>query len=522
MGICNQYTGYSMGMSDTTLAVGARFANLSGAVFVFERSGEQWTESAILLASDAEGVATFGQAVAIDGDVLVVGAQNSSPNGVPASGAAYVFQRIGGSWVETQKLLASNMAFNARFGYSVAIDGDTIVIGALQASIGASLTGAVYAFERQGSVWVETARLVADDAQMYDKLGFAVSVSGDRLAATAQSADTLELDAGAVYIFEKVGPTWVQAAKVFPADAVSLHRFGEDIQLSGDSLLVGAPFDGMPGNRLGAVYAYENLGGSWHLQQKLFPIVPEAGSNFGGALALSGSTLAVGELSADGLLLNAGAVSIYRKTPDGWRGVLRYVNPDDEAHGQLGRSVAAWGDFVAAGAPQARNGNPDPQCHIGNVRILKVPEFARAHCFGVGCPCGNDDATAGCARAAGSGARLEACGSGSVAADDAALRSSGLPAGQPALLVRALASPNGGLGLPFGDGLQCMSGQLLRLEVRFADAAGNATWGPGLAHRGVWQSGDTFHLQAFYRDPSTPPCGAGFNATNAIEATFGP
>lgn len=526
IGECGQFTGYSMDMCGRTLVVGAFGLGWpplhTGAAFILERSGSLWTETQILLASDGVGSDLFGNSVAISGDTIVIGAQNSSPLGQGAAGSAYVFQRVNGVWLETQRLLAADLSAGSRFGFSVDIDGGIIAIGAPANSAVAQQSGAVYVFERQGALWTQTGKRVGNDTGLFHQLGRHVAVSGNRIAAASLFATTTAPQGGAVYVFEKAGTSWPQRAKVFPPDAVQDHRFGSSLALEGPRLFVGASRDSEAGHLAGAVYAYELEGTVWQLKQKILPMALEAPTSFAEwGLAVSGKTLVVGDTVADGNNLRSGAMTIYRESSAGWHGILRFFDPAGEVHAHLGRSVAVWGDHIAGGAPDSGNGNLDPSCQIGNVWLLELPTFARPYCFGVACPCGNDDPHGGCARSGGRGARLEACGSGSVAADDASFRVENLPAGQPALLVRSLAPIQGGVGTPFGDGLRCANGQESRLEVRFADSGGNACWGPGYAHRGLWQAGDTASLQVFYRD-SASPCGTGFNATNAVETTFEP
>ena len=145
------------------------------------------------------------------------------------------------------------------------------------------------------------------------------------------------------------------------------------------------------------------------------------------------------------------------------------------------------------------------------------------YCFGsaTSCPCANDGGPdRGCANSTGVGAALNAAGSASAAADDLLANASFLPPGQPAILLGGLNAPNGGQGLPFGDGLRCVGGGLVRLGVRNANALGSATWGPGLVADSGYQAGQTRRFAVWYRNPVGSPCGAGFNFTHGLEVTF--
>ncbi len=139
------------------------------------------------------------------------------------------------------------------------------------------------------------------------------------------------------------------------------------------------------------------------------------------------------------------------------------------------------------------------------------------YCFCESGPCSNADPTAGCANSSGAGARLSARGSTQVTADDLVLLASGLLPGQPALLF---AGANQLTGAPFGDGLRCAGGSVVRLGVKTPSPAGAATWGPGLGASGAWVPGQARYLQVWYRDPQAGPCGTGFNLSNGLAAHF--
>jgi hypothetical protein len=144
------------------------------------------------------------------------------------------------------------------------------------------------------------------------------------------------------------------------------------------------------------------------------------------------------------------------------------------------------------------------------------------YCFGVSCPCFNNDPNAGCANSGGLGALLVSAGTTSAGTDDLRLQVSGLLPGQPALLFAANNSLAGGSGLLFGDGLRCAGGGAVRLGVRSSSSLGEATWGPGLAAAAAWGGGQTRRFQCWYPDPVGSPCGSGFNFSSAVEVSFTP
>ena len=162
---------------------------------------------------------------------------------------------------------------------------------------------------------------------------------------------------------------------------------------------------------------------------------------------------------------------------------------------------------------------------VDNLRVSTT--LPTGYCFGDGtataCPCGNAGAAGeGCANSTGSGGTLVPGGNVSAAADALTLTAGQLPAGQPALLFSGLNAVNGGAGVIFGDGLRCAGGGVVRLGVQAAGPGGQASWGPGLGASGGWSAGDLRHFQGWYRDPAGTPCGAAFNLTHGVAATFTP
>ncbi len=220
--------GYGLAITGSTLAVGA-LGESSAAVYVFERSGTSWLQTAKLLGSDE---AEFAHSVSLDGDVLVVGARLDNQ-----TGAAYVYERSGTDWVQTARLEADDGASKDFFGRSVAVRGDVIAVGADGKD---SYRGAAYTFERSGASWIQTAELLADDGADSDVFGYALASRGDVLLIGAYGVNSLR---GSAYVFEKSGATWVQATKLVESGGAPSELFGQAVAMDGDRLLIGAQFD---------------------------------------------------------------------------------------------------------------------------------------------------------------------------------------------------------------------------------------------------------------------------------------
>ena len=196
----------------------------------------------------------FGEAVAIDGDFLVIGAHADDDMG-SFSGSAYVFARQGLEWIEHAKLVADDGALFDAFGLAVTISGDYVAVGALADDDDGGGSGAVYVFARNGETWVQQAKLTALDASAGDAFGVSVAMDGDLLVVGAHRVDDAGEDSGAAYVFRRVGSTWSQEAKLTPDDADESDFFGEAVAISGDTVIVGAARDDAAKNA-GAAYVF--------------------------------------------------------------------------------------------------------------------------------------------------------------------------------------------------------------------------------------------------------------------------
>ncbi|MDH5693441.1 MAG: FG-GAP repeat protein [Gammaproteobacteria bacterium] len=351
--------GNSVALSGDTLAVGAYYeggdasssaaspndnAPFAGAVYVFTRSGTSWSQQAYLKASNAGAGDEFGRSVALEGDTLAVAAPQedgdvnstaASPNdNVQDAGAVYIFTRTGTSWSQQAYLKASNAGTTLdRFGGSVALDGDTLAVGASGEDGDANSTaadpndngfntGAVYVFTGSGTSWSQQAYLKASNAGGSDAFGGSVTLEGDTLAvgasgeagdadSTAANPNDNASATGAVYVFTGSGANWTQQAYLKASNAGASDRFGLSLALSGNTLAVGTYIEAGDADSTaanpndnassaGAVYLFTRSGANWSQQAYLKASNAETGDEFGLSVALSGDTLAVGADGEDG------------------------------------------------------------------------------------------------------------------------------------------------------------------------------------------------------------------------------
>jgi uncharacterized repeat protein (TIGR02543 family) len=267
-----------------------------------------WSQQAKLTASDPAANDFFGYAVAVDGDTAVIGAVWDDEGSVD-SGSAYIFTHSGGVWSQQAKLTASDPATNDFFGFAVAVDGDTAVIGVLQDDDDGVSSGSAYVFSRSGEVWSQQTKLTATDAAGGDVFGNAVAVNGDTAVIGAYRDDDGGVDSGSAYIFTRSGTTWSQQAKLTASDAAAGDYFGRSVAVSGDTAVIGAYWDDDGGNESGSAYVFSRNGGVWSQQAKLTASDPAANDFFGYAVAVSGDTAVIGaHLDDDG---SSGSGSAY-------------------------------------------------------------------------------------------------------------------------------------------------------------------------------------------------------------------
>jgi Flp pilus assembly pilin Flp len=292
-----------------------------------------------LVASDAEANATFGTAVAMDGDTLLAGA----PGDGGSIGAVYVYVRQGGLWSEQQKLTAADGTAGDAFGYSVSLEGDTALVGAFAKSVGAHQTGAAYVFTRSGATWSQQARLTASDAAMETYFGTSVSLSGG----SALIGAYYEAGSGGAYVFTGGGASWTEQAIILPSDGEVNDHFGSAVALDGDTAVITSPADDDTADYSGSAYVYTRSGLVWTERAKLHASDPAASAAFGYSVAMDGGTILVGCYGAGGY---EGAGYVFTGSGASWPLQARLSADDAVAGDLLGFSVALDGNRALIGA----------------------------------------------------------------------------------------------------------------------------------------------------------------------------
>ena len=279
-------------------------ANAAGAAYVFVcKSDGTWAQQAKLTADDAAANDLFGQSAAISGNRIVIGALRGDAPSAADSGSAYVFVRNGNSWSQEAELLASDATSGDEFGRSVDIDGDTVIVGARLNDTVDTNAGAVYIFDRIGNSWTETTKLTPSDLGAGDQIGFDVAIDGHTAAITAHGYDTTPTESpantsatGAAYIFRRDSGGWSEQAKLIANDAAANDQMGYAIDIRGDNVIVGAPLDN---SSAGSAYVFNWDGSSWTEEDRLSASDGAAGDQFGREVEIENDTILVGAYLAD-------------------------------------------------------------------------------------------------------------------------------------------------------------------------------------------------------------------------------
>lgn len=343
--------GSSVAVSGATVVVGSPGdAKSPGAAYVFTKTVKGWLQVAELKAPQGVAGSNFGYSVAVSGTAVVVGAPgvlsspafNGSPAVVGSPGQAYVFTRTTKGWLQVAELRGYDTAAGDNFGCSVSISGTTVVVGATGHADGA---GRAYVFTETGTVWHQAAELWGSDTSTGDNFGYSVAISGVTVIVGAP------LHAGTngnAYVFTRAETGWRQVTELGASDitGLSYDELGESVAVSGGSAVVGAPNYGNDGG--GRTYVYLETTTGWMEAEELDGYDTVANDKFGASVAISG-TVAV--TTDPNHAKGAGCVYVFAKTVAGWTEVAELRSSDTVSGDELGTSVAISGVTAVVGAP---------------------------------------------------------------------------------------------------------------------------------------------------------------------------
>jgi hypothetical protein len=325
------------------------FSNSQGAKLIFEKSGGDWVKVGQVGKDNVAEDDWFGTSVAIDGNTVVVGAPGPVSGTSTIPGEAHVFTRVGATWVHAQKLVPNDGNPNDHFGVSVAIDGDMIVVFAGAGDSPTNFTwGAAYVYRFVGGVWALEAKLNTSETIGASTYGtHPLAISGDTIAIGYSRAGGTT--SGAVFIFDRVSGVWSETTKLVPSDLVSGDFFGTSLALQGDTLVATSGLDGNPLSSGGSAYVFRRDAGIWTEDQKLIASNNVANLRFGNAVALDGDRLLISALEFNVPSTDArGAIYYFEQSANIWSEAQILRAPLDTADSRIGTWVALSGESAIA------------------------------------------------------------------------------------------------------------------------------------------------------------------------------
>ena len=325
------------------------------------------TETQKIIASDRGSGDKFGTSVFIDGNYIIVGTKDSTGNS--PKGAAYIYKRNSstGVWGDEQKIEASDKQAGDNFGDCVSISGDYAIVGASREDTGGNSAGAAYIYKRNSStgVWGDEQKIQASDKQADDWFGFRVSISGDYAIVGSMYEDTGVSGAGAAYIYKRNTSTgqWGDEKKIQASDKELNDWFGMTVGISGDYVVIGAQYEDTSGSGAGSAYIYKrNVStGEWGDEQKIQSSDIQPGDLFGNNVSISGDYVIASAILEDTGGSAAGAAYIYKRNASTgvWEQQAKIQASDKQTEDRFGRSLHINGDYAIVGAFKEDTGATD-------------------------------------------------------------------------------------------------------------------------------------------------------------------
>ncbi len=397
--------GQSVSLSGDTLAVGASLDDVAladqGSVYIFTRANGVWTQAQKLLAGTPAATDQFGASVSLNVDTLVVGVPNDDVGVNANQGSAYVFFRTNGAFAQQGFLTAGDGAASDALGRTVSVSGDTAVAGAPLDDVGVNADqGSAYVFLRTNGAWAQQAKLTSATGSALDTFGTSVAVSGNTVLVGAPQDDVAaNADQGSVTVFVRANAVWTPQTVLSAADGGAGDQFGAAVAVDGDNMVVGAYLDAVGAvASAGSAYAIVRTGSTFCLQTRFVARNAVGGARFGSAVAVSGAAVAVGAPRKSGPIPygnpNEGEAYTYA--------IDRNLQPDGQACGCAGECASGFcTDGVCCNA--ACDGGACDTCNsaaaLGHCQLLGAGTVCRAAtdvcdtaeaCDGSNAACPND------------------------------------------------------------------------------------------------------------------------------------
>ncbi len=345
----------------------------SGSATLFRRVGMAWEYDSKLVAGNPDVLDQFGAAVLIAGDVAFVGAPGDDNAAGTDAGAVHVFEYILGAWLQTAKLVPDQPT--SLFGSAIALEGNTLVVAAPFGYV-AGISGAAYVFENVGGLWQLQERIVGDLSNNDTIFGMSVAVEGNIIAVGAGGID--ETSAGIVRVYQRSGSSWPLQQTLSPTTLEAGDHFGASMAMDDQQLLVGAPGDDDFSTTVGKAFVFHRKNAQFEQEAELRPATGNPNDSFGSRVALDGNRALVAAVKSDSTALGTGSVTVFRRGLSIWTEVATLTASDSNAFGAYGWGLAIDGDTGLVGALAGNGG----AVNSGSAYLIGIPTpepVAQAH-----------------------------------------------------------------------------------------------------------------------------------------------
>ncbi|KPK72508.1 MAG: hypothetical protein AMJ79_15680 [Phycisphaerae bacterium SM23_30] len=360
----DSFFGCSIAIFNDNAVIGAFSDNdYIGSAYIYQHNQGQWIEKQRLTPSVVNYGNYFGISVDIDDDIILVGnpgpGGGHSPPADPMIGSAYIFRYQDPNWIQESRLTASDAAPYSYFGDRVALEGNTAMAGAY--GVDAS-TGAVYVFEYlipQGSAepnWIQTAKLTASDGNIYDNFGSSIALDGETLIIGSPYDDDHGDSSGSAYIFRYKGNTWTEQAKLTAADAAAEGNFGCSVAIDGNLAVIGATGDDDEGSGAGSAYVFQYQEPNWIQIAKLNPWEGESVDTFAATVFISDNYVLVSAKNNEDAD-NPRSIYVFKYDDGNWIKMTKLKASDGADDFNFGVALALWENTVIVGAPSDYQGS---------------------------------------------------------------------------------------------------------------------------------------------------------------------
>jgi hypothetical protein len=339
----------------------------SGLISVFEKPGREWTTDQTIFIPNGANRDGFGDSLSSSETDVIVGASRSSS----FAGRAFVFAQSGDTFIQQGTLQAADAAAADYFGFAVAVDGNIALVSAPFEDLNEGNEGAVYAFARSGSTWTQTQKFRTAIPVGNDSFGLAVLLKGTEALISSIDDEGNPAFGGRVHTWNLVAGVWTEGPILKPSDPSYAKGFGKAMAWQDNWLIVGAQNDSQVASDAGAVYVFERVGNSWVQRQKLVANDGKSGDWFGGSVAIDGNYVVVGATRADGNATDSGAAYVFEL--DGtWNFAGKLIAKEGQAGDSFGSSCAIAGDQVVVGAPETVVNGIDS---AGAAYVFTIPDY---------------------------------------------------------------------------------------------------------------------------------------------------